>query len=57
MNKIHGKITDDPTVYILPLENRKKMSSQGKSPQKDEKSIGKTKMSEPSRSKPKLNEL
>ena len=39
MNKIHGKIIEDPAVYVLPLENRKKISNKDKSPNKDDRSI------------------
>ena len=55
INKIHAKIIEDPSVFVLPLENRKKMNSQGKSPEREEHSLGRHKMSESSGSKPKLS--
>lgn len=56
LNKLHGKIIEDPAVYKLPLGDRKKVSSQGRSPEKEDKSLSKPKLSEPSRSKPQLSQ-
>lgn len=34
LNKIHQKIIEEPNVYVLPPEVRKKMSSQDRTPRK-----------------------
>jgi hypothetical protein len=45
VTKIHAKIIEDPTVYKLPLENRRKLRSQDKGSLQEDKSLSKNKLS------------
>ena len=56
LTKIQGKLVEDPSVYVLPPEIRKKITSSKKSPSRDDKSLDKLKHTEVASSKPHLGQ-
>lgn len=55
LTKIHHKMIEEQNVYILPPEIRKKMSSQDRTPKKEEPSEGKQRLREISKSNGQLS--